>query len=392
MFVDSGFKRYVMDVATITIMQVGACIRDPSGRVVSLKEMINEAPIDSYMFYTSRRRVEDRFEFEVKILGLSDENFLVKFNDSFKISGAVVSRIREFISSSSRAKAFSKKPRFFVRLSKYLSDLIELAYGLKIALELDKKLGIKPVVVLDGTLIKWFSIERLGKTVVDGFDIVVELIRSSGLNVDQTVTSDLLSRTIGLAKTSKFTTLARCYELFSSNASSGGSLGLFTNVNVNNANAVSGTLHGLLKQRGLREFVDETIKVFNRVVFDKNGLCVARFPVSPDGRSVFMVDLYVNDLILKLEGQNLLFNSNVALEANDRLNKFVPELFSRRSGLVGHPPLGYMEVDQAVRLPSNITKKFEEVFEHYLFSKSDLTLQPLIQAIQQSLRMRYGYR
>lgn len=390
-FIDSGFKRYVMDVASITVMQVGACIREPNGRLVSLVELIKEPPIDSYIVYTSRKRVEDRFKFDVKVMGLSEGNILVKHSDSLKVSELIMGKIDEFVSSQSRVKVFSKKPRFFIRLSKYITDLIELAYGLKVAVEL-RRVGVKPVLVLDGTLIKWFSIERVGKSNIDGFDIVIELLKSSGVNPDPYVVKELMSRTIGLAKTSKFTTLARCFELFNSQTSLGKELGLYTNVDLNNVVSVQQTLEALLKQRGLKEFVDETIKIFNRVVFDKNGYCVARFPLTSDGKSIFMVDLYVKDLVLKIDGQSVSLNTPVVMELNERLDKFIPELFSKRSALVGHPPLGYMEVDQAVRLPNNITKRFEELFESYLISRGELPLQPLIQAFQQSLRMRYGYR
>jgi hypothetical protein len=138
--------------------------------------------------------------------------------------------------------------------------------------------------------------------------------------------------------------------------------------------------------------VEEVVRVINRVVYDRNGVYVARFPLTPDSRNVFVLDLHIPEPILSV-GDDVRFNVDVATRVREVLSGVVNELFRIRSKLTGEPPYGYMEVDRVVRF----SKEEDKVFEGALISLVRSSLEDeladvLVQVFSPTTRMRYGYR
>lgn len=381
-FVDAGFKPYVLDIAVIMPIQIGALIRDDKGVIRKISDIMDKPCTDSIILHAGRRRVRAEHDFRITVSPMSRENLL--FHDSVacsRVSEEISGIIKRFTGST----GLTRRSRFFVKLANYVESLIELAYGLKTYTVFREKLGVDPYVVLDGTLIKWFSIKK--KVDYDGLDIVAAI-----LETDVREVKVLLNRVIGLSKTTKFTTIARSYSTF---RKTDGSLsmekGLYTTIDTAKAFDAVNELENLVKTYALESFVKETVRTLCRIVFNKYDVYVARFPVTADRRTIFITDIYVDKPIIKVEHGNVYLDVNVANEVNDRLKRVVPQLFARRSKLASEPPYGYMEVDQLVRLPSKLSRVFETALIEYMRSLKDPVLTPLIQAFTTTLYMRYGY-
>lgn len=184
--------------------------------------------------------------------------------------------------------------------------------------------------VLDGTLVKWFAVERAGSGRVDGLNIVSAL---AGIDVE--TVKNLLWDVIGLSKTTKFTTIARSYRLFQEFKKI--SKGLYTIPNIKNGGTLCETLSKQLSTPKKRGLVEEVVRVINRVVYDRNGVYVARFPLTPDSKNVFVLDLHIPEPILSV-GDEVRFNVNVATQVREVLGEIVNELFRTRSKLTGSRP------------------------------------------------------
>lgn len=380
-FVDAGFKPYALDIAVVMPTQIGALVRDSEGKLSLVSQILGKPSTDSIILYTSRRRLRTDFDFRISITPMSSENLLFHDNSVCnRISVDLSAIIREFAGST----GLTRKARFFVRLANYVESLVELSYGLKIYMEIKERLGVESYVVLDGTLIKWFGVEK--KIGYDGLDIVSTILETSVSDV-----KNLLNRVIGLSKTTKFTTIARSYSTFRKALGSMDGEGLYTTVDTSKAIEAVNELKSLINRFALKSFTKEIIKTLCRVVFNQHGVYVARFPITTDGNTVFIMDVYVDKPILKIERNLVELDPNAANEANARLERIIPSLFSKRSRLAGEPPYGYMEVDQIVRLPGKLSRVFEEALISYMRSLRDPELNPLIQAFTTTLRMRYGY-
>ncbi|MEM0380961.1 MAG: hypothetical protein QXT88_00850 [Desulfurococcaceae archaeon] len=383
-FVDAGFKPYALDVAVVTPVQFGALIRDENGIVRKISDILNKPCTDSILLYAGRRRVGTEHDFRISISTMNRENLLFENSSScIRISEKLSEIVRNFAGST----GLTRKSRFFVKLANYIESLIELTYGLKTYILIKEKLGIDPYVVLDGTLIKWFSIKK--RVEYDGLDIVATILETDVKDVKA-----YLSRVVGLSKTTKFTTIARSYSIFvkAENKSSWKSRGFYTTINTVDASKVIAELEKLFEKQISESFIKEIVRTLCRIVFNKHMIYVARFPVTADQRTIFVIDVYIDKPVIKVDRGKVYFDNDAAEEVNNRLRKIVPQLFSIRSKLTGEPPYGYMEVDQLVRLPSKISRVFETVLINYMRSLNDPSLTPLIQAFTTTLYMRYGYR
>ncbi|MEM1676149.1 MAG: hypothetical protein QXL68_06215, partial [Desulfurococcaceae archaeon] len=140
------------------------------------------------------------------------------------------------------------------------------------------------------------------------------------------------------------------------------------------------------------DFIDETIKVFNRIVYDKHGVYVSRFPITSDFTNVFVADLYSKNQVIGLKSDNIIVNHVEANNINHRIHSIVPNLYIYRSKLIGEPPLGYMEIDGFIRYSRELAIVFENLFLKTMNYIDEPLLKPLIQAFSSTMRMRYGYR
>ncbi|MEM1687161.1 MAG: hypothetical protein QXR31_03675, partial [Zestosphaera sp.] len=210
----------------------------------------------------------------------------------------------------------------------------------------------------------------------------------TGLEVE--TIKNLLWSIVGLSKTTKFTNIARSYRLFQSSVSV--SSGLYTTPSISRGEVVCRVLTEQLLIPERRKLVKEIVRIVNRVVYDKNGVYVARFPLTPDSKNIFVLDLHVPEPILSVSDA-VRFDVHVATYVKKVLNEVVNELFRLRSKLVGEPPYGYMEVDRIVRFSKEESKVFEDTLIGLVRSSLENELADvLVQVFSPTTRMRYGYR
>lgn len=382
-FVDAGFKIYQLDVAAIIPMQISALYRDEGGSLMSVDRLIGGPAADAAILYVSRKRSGDGYVFSARIKCPSD-SLLFETRGKCEEIGVELNRLISETISYKRVKA----PKFFVRLASYFEGLMEIAYGLRLRRALREELGLDPTIVYDGTLVRWFSIRRGFGSKIDGLDIVSEIVGER----PESLSSELL-RVLGLSKTTKFTTLARSYGLFSSYASSRASgRGYYTEVNVEGLHELSRELTSLDRAFAARDFVEETVRIFNRVVYDVHGVYAIRFPVTSDYENVFMVDLYATREVIGIRGSSVVVDVDEARRVNDRLSSTVPSLYAYRSKLRGEPPYGFMEVDSVVRYSRDLSSSFESLLVGVMDSLGEPSMRPLVQAFSSTFQMRYGYK
>ncbi|MEO3993130.1 MAG: hypothetical protein QN229_02305 [Desulfurococcaceae archaeon TW002] len=380
-FVDAGFRTYKTDISFIIPIKIGALLRDTDGKLLTVNEVLNKSSVESILLYSSRQPSGEKYEFKVKVRSANSNSLLFENPGSDLLASQEINRFaKEFVKP-----LFKKKPRFFTRFTKYIEGLIELAYAVKL-LHKTKEIGLKPgYVVLDGTLIKWFAIERASSDRVDGLNIVSAF---TGLDVE--TIRNLLWRIVGLSKTTKFTYIARSYKIFRNVKNASG--GLYTIPNLGGSKDICRILSEQLAIPERKNLVKEIIEIVNRVVYEKNNVYVARFPLTPDLKNVFVLDLHVPEPILSVSDV-VRFNVSVATDVKKVLNEVVSELFRIRSKLVGEPPLGYMEVDRGVRFSGEESKVFEDILIGLVRSSlEDELADVLVQVFSPTTRMRYGYR
>jgi len=383
-FVDAGFpgfRRYRTDISFIIPMKVGALLRGVDGRLMTVNEVLGKSSVENLILYSSRKPSGEEYEFRVKIRSVSNGSLLFERSGDDVIASQEINRfVREFVRPS-----LKKEPAFFARFTKYVEGLIELAYAVKLLREVREAGFNVRYVVLDGTLVKWFAIERAGSGRVDGLNIVSAL---AGIDVE--TVKNLLWGIVGLSKTTKFTTIARSYRLFQEFKKI--SKGLYTIPNIKNGGTLCEILSKQLSTPKKRGLVEEVVRVINRVVYDRNGVYVARFPLTPDSKNVFVLDLHIPEPILSV-GDEVRFNVNVATQVREVLGGVVNELFRIRSKLTGEPPYGYMEVDRVVRFSKEEDKAFESALISLVRgSLEDELADVLVQVFSPTTRMRYGYR
>ncbi len=383
-FVDAGFKPYQLDVSIIIPIQIGAVIRDENGELHRVKKLLDKPIHDFLLLYSGRRRSGDKYVFTIKIKSFHDNSLL--FNTRQEAEEAT-KRINTLLSSVGKLDVF-KGPKFFVKLTKYIEGLLELAYALKLLMMLEERGDIIPsYVVLDGTLIKWFSI-RKSPTGIDGLDILSAIL---GMEVDEI--KKYLFRIVGLSKTSKFTNIIRSQSLFHTKKPRDLSgRGLYSLIDLEGIHEASRILEDRLKGKAIKKFVEETINIFNRIVYNKYGVYVARFPLTTDFRNVFMLDIYLDQPIMSIKDEKIIVNENRASSVNPYVSYIVNTMLQYRTRIIGEPPFGYMEVDNIVRLRDDTRKFIEQALIRVLRTQDDLTSRILEQVFSPTTRMRYGYR
>ncbi|RLG81888.1 MAG: hypothetical protein DRO40_09005 [Thermoprotei archaeon] len=389
-FVDGGFKPYQLDVSIIIPLQIGAYIRvNDDRRLKTVKEVLDIPVTDNLLLYSSRRRRGSKYVFKIRIKSFQKTGLLFdKDNPDDEVSNKINTFLLEFSGLSE-----SRSPKFFVKLTKYIEGLLELAYTIKLLMKTEEEsLLDQPLsyAVLDGTLIKWFSIKTQKKLKgIDGLDIL-----SAILNTEPEKIKKYLYRVVGLAKTTKFTNIIRGQILFLSKTSSmKHSRGAYTMVNTEALNAICDKLNNFLDKYPATDFVLETLHLLNRIVYNLHNIYVARFPITTDYNNIFMIDIHLDKPIIWMNKKNKVeVNISQARNVNPYLSYIVNTLYYHRTSVPGEPPYGYMEVDGLVRLSESIRSLFENTLISVLRRYDDLTSRILIQVFSPTTRMRYGYR
>ncbi len=393
-FIDAGFKIYQFDVSMIIPMQIGAYIRANGDKLLTVTKTLGYPSTDTILLYSSRRRSGENYVFSIKIRSFQDKTLLFKSRDEAEEASKRINKLL----SETRIHV-SKGPKLFVKLTKYMEGLLELAYTIKLLMLSDEAgLEYKPVyAVLDGTLIKWFSIKRQKYfRSIDGLDVL-----SAILGVEPERIKEYLFRIVGLSKTTKFTNIIRAQTLFLSNKKI-----MFENpygshaiINTEKLEDVSSELNKMHQVKAAKKFIEETIKLFNRIVYNLHNIYVARFPITCDYRTIFMLDIHLDKPIIWFDkSRNKFLTDRVkAEEVNPYISYIINTLYSRRSGLynrplTGSPPYGYMETDLLVRFNETARKLFEDSLIRILSRYDDLTARILEQLFSPTTRMRYGYR
>lgn len=380
-FVDAGFHIYKTDISYIIPIRIGALLRDAEGRLLTVNEVLSKPSAENVVLYSSRRPSGGKYEFRVKVRSANSNSLLFERPGDDLVASQEINRfIREFVRPSRK-----KEPAFFTKFTKYVEGLIELAYAVKLAHKA-REVGLEPrYVVLDGTLIKWFAVEKAGSDRVDGLNIVSAL---AGIDVE--TVKNTLWGVVGLSKTTKFTNVARSYRLFQNLKRA--SRSLYTTPNVSEGEMVCRILSEQLLAPEKRNIAKEIVRVVNRVVYYRNNVYVARFPLTPDSKNVFVLDIHVSEPLLSVR-DTVKFNVDVATNVRRVLDEVVNELFRTRSKLVGEPPYGYMEVDRVVRFSRAESKLFEDTLIGLVRgSLEDELADVLVQVFSPTTRMRYGYR
>ncbi|MET1160093.1 MAG: hypothetical protein ABWW65_03950 [Thermoprotei archaeon] len=383
LFIDAGFKRYELDVAYILPLQIGGLYRSEDNELVGVDKVLNYPPVDFMILYSSRKRSGDRYSFKIRVKCPGRTLLFGEPGNCEEVSNKLSELVNELVLTSKDYAQKSRSPRFFAKITSYVEGLLELAYGIALRDKLAEKGYVEKdtPVIIDGSLLRWFSVRRGAS--VDGLDIIACI-----LGTKPSLLIDKLGSVFGLAKSTKFTIIARSYGLFSRARRSG--IGLYTSINHNSLEELRSYMKEILEKHALQSFLEETTRLVNRIVYEKHGIYVARFPVTSDYSTVFMLDLYTRKPIISVDRNGVDISIEAAKSVNERIEKTVHSLYSRRSRVVGEPPYGYPEVDSLVRFVKTTQKTIETLLLSAIGREEAST--PLLQALASTLRMRYGYR
>ena len=370
LFVDSGFKTYETDVNVIRYVEIAGVYRDPEGKVVDCG-----ARVDSLVIYASRFRGNGVYEVHVYLRPINTPVLGGDASFASTVSQELTRAVREFFPTGIR------RPHVFKRFANYLTSLLELAYAVKLYVKLREEKGLNPIVVVDGSLTRWFAIKRA--TGVDGVD-VLEMF--TGLSEGEVVSA--LEKVVGLSKTTKLTNLLRVKRLLAERGVSEGEevFGVF------NASVPSSLVQ--VSGENVYQALREHVKVYNRLVYQRRGVWSARSPVRVADGGIYMVDVYSKAPVVVATRSGIKVNEEAARAVNEKLESYVPTIFAYRERLHGLPPTGYMQVDLAVRvggeksraLDTSLVKAMSKVAESEVNKALALLL------ASRSTLKRYGYR
>ncbi len=381
-FVDAGFKPYQLDVSIIIPLQIGGLVRDEDGKLHKIREILDKPIYDFILLYSNRRNIGGQYVFTVKIKPFHENTLLFETRRDAEDATNRINKLLKDIEGLDR----SRQPQFFVKLTKYIEGLLELSYSIKLLRTLEENIGLSPeYVVLDGTLIKWFSIGRT-KLGFDGLDIL-----SAILDMDPKEIRGYLFKIIGLSKTTKFTNIIRSQGLFHvKKPRIINGRGFYSLVDLEGVDEIPDLLGGYMENN--KKFVSETIKILNRIVYSRHNIYVARFPLTTDHRNIFMLDIHLEKPVISLQRDKIVIDKEYASSINPYITYIVNTMLYHRTRITGEPPYGYMEIDHIVRMRDETRRFIEESLVRVLRSSDDLTSKILEQVFSPTTRMRYGYR
>ncbi|WP_440059669.1 hypothetical protein ACSU1N_00470 [Thermogladius sp. 4427co] len=372
-FVDSGHtgRMYSTDAFNLSFLRVGGIVRS-GDRLEYVGRKLGGAESEAYVVYGSISREGFRF----LIYPIDDAAILLTPERALEVSDNISALVGQGLDSAFGVglEGLDSKVKYFSRIFDYLVSLIELAYCIRVVEKLSSS-----TCVLDGSLVRWFGAGGMGRRL--GFDGLDLLSLMTGLKSDALL--NLLDRIVGLAKTTKFTTLARSRRLLSKVR---GGYGL---IDADSLKSSAGFLKEIyLKSKNL------AVKLLHTVttpVFDRYGVYALKTPVSVDGVNVYVFGKYLaKPLINHREGFSV--DEKYALEVSDRLVADIESVFARITRVEGYPPYGFLEVDKLVRLSREYVRtRFEPRMIYYIREYTGGLNHPLVEIFRHMPERRLGY-
>lgn len=391
-FVDSGIFTESTNVSSLTLMRLGAIVREENGRLVTLAHYSGKPSaksIETLIVYSNIGWDGLIPVFKFSIEPVDEHSLLFNEGDTDRVSREVSWIINRGIKESFEIKKPGQSPRkvarYLMNIHKYIISMLEVAYLARILEFISDGIG-----VVDGSLQRWFGVKYAGMPPVDGFSILSVL---SGVGKSK-LKEILIDKVTGLTKTSSLTSLASAYSLFMGNSivSKSGAYGYVDSESAGNAATV---LKEIVEKMGV-DLGREAAAVFNRIVFQKKDeveLWRFRVPVASEGfQRIFHAEYYIDKPIITVSSSGVKVNEDLAGKLGEKAHYTVNQVFSKVSGISGTPPYGLMEVDRMVRLDRDKSRVYHEVLILALRRAVGRGNHPLIQAFEASLRMRYGYR
>lgn len=378
-FVDAGFHSLETDVSSLMIVNIGAYIRREGGELLSVSDVLECPPHETYFVYGRLIEENGAPSFSVQIIPLDEYPLLLSeekaSNASQKITSLLNKGFKKDISTERSIKLFKK----FV---KYIEGLLELAYAIRLA----QHIKTNSVSVVDGTLARWFGVKAVKFVGFEGLD-VLQLFTA----LDREMLISMLINVCGLVKTTKFTGIARARWLFKGQVKSPS--GLYAYTDEDSVNRLPGQLNELRRKYG-ENCVYEMISLFNRVIHAKSGIYSARFPLTTDGTLIMHLELHLSSPIVEYDraSEDIKVNPKVASELEKRVKTYVNNIAAYRTPGEGLPPHGFMEVDRLVRIPTKLFHTLEELFRHAIREETGEIGHPLEYLFGLTRRMRLGYR
>ncbi|WP_434731070.1 hypothetical protein WLZ34_05590 [Thermogladius sp. KZ2Tp1] len=375
-FVDSGHtgKSYSTDSFYLVLMNVGGVLRNGE-KIEYFGHRAGGPEVEGYILYASI--TSDGFK--VTIHPLDDNSLLVDTSRAEVVSKSLTSLVTRGYSGFLRGGLdfWEVGVKYFRRVANYLISLVELSYCVKVLSTIKDS-----ICVLDGTLIRWFGAVKLRAWLgFDGLDIASIL---SGVSREE-ILSRYLWRIYGIAKTTKFTVIARSRALLST---VGGGYGSISLESVERAAK-------FLRDLGARSksFTEHLLNIVNPPVFHSDDYTIhaLRTPVTVDGVNVFMFGLYTRGPLIDIR-QAYAVNEGVVGDSSGRLSTAVESIFARLTRAPGYPPLGFLEVDALVRLKKEyITNKFEPRMLVSIIEQTGGKYHPLAEFFRPGFEKRLGY-
>jgi len=378
-FVDAGFHILETDVIVLQLVNVGGAVRGGDGRLLYPPQLGDYDVTEPLVLYGRWTSEEGEESFKIRIVPITDKGLLFTDERAEKASEAITKIINE---RSKLAISTVKRLRLYRRLVRYLEQLIEIAYALK----LQDLVGKHSLVFVDGTLARWFSVKHGLKFFdFDGFDLLEVLTGGSG---DQL--RERLMGVYGLVKQTKITSIARARWLFSSSVSN--PLGLYASTNPERADRASHIINNEVRKKYGEEAGEELVKLFNRVIHPKHEIWAARFPLTTDGTSILHLEMHLERPIISYKvGYGALPNGDSAKRASEEIPLIVEDLLACRTSINWKPPFGFMEVDEKVRISTRLLHRIEDLFISIIRRETGVVGHPLEYLFDLTRKLRLGY-
>lgn len=392
-FVDAGFRVFDTDIATLIIMNIGAMIRDEEGNLLRVSEISDYPPINTYFMYGRIIDQEDSVELNLRIYPVDEESIPIGPRDADKLSNSLTELINRDVKDAMKTPMRREKiTRSFKRLIRYIRDLLEIAYAIKV----DNTLVRDSIMVVDGTLARWFKLRRferektsaetaMGIFRFDGVDIL-----SKTLNMEKDEVRKKLTNIYGLIKTTTFTSIARAKSIFEKHTSIHG---LYTNITEDSVKkSVEFLNEEINRKKEIRPVVESAIHILNKISHPNTNIWVAKFPITGDNVHVMYLEVYTSKPIIKLEGSQVVYNEDSIIDVHNRIETAVDNIMAYRTSIEGHPPSGFMEVDADVRMERDIVRELEDEMVIAIRKYARREGHPLELVFSTPRRMRIGYR
>lgn len=377
-FVDGGFYIAETDVSTLIFMNIGGLVRDEDGRLRNPADLTDHSIVDSFFLYGRWLDKGTGIEYSVRIFPLEEEELLLSESLAEKVSSEITIMVNNGIRERNKLKAI----KLFKRLVKYMEGLMEVAYAIKLA----RYLATDAIIVVDGTLVRWFGVEQIKSFGFEGLDILQVLTRISREHLLRS-----LLGVYGFVKTTKLTSIARARWLFKNSVLN--PTGLYAYTDSESVENAALLINQVIRKKYGDEAAREMTRLFIRIVHPLSGVWVARFPVSTNGSTILHFETHLDKPLLEYSYDLKITKSNPELadKLKDRLKYVIENIMAVRTASMSKLPYGFMETDQYVRIPLNVYYRLEDLFVNIIRNETGEEGHPLEHLFGATRRMRLGY-